>query len=47
MARVAPGGPNRNAAQISAGKTMYVIGSAVETAVTPSAMTLPITAAPS
>ena len=44
---VAPGGPSRKAAQISAGKTAYLIGSSVENARTLSAVTPAITAAPS
>src|SRR5687768_2864454 len=47
MDSVAPGGPNLKAAQISAGKTVYLIGSSVENAMTLSAMTPAITAAPS
>src|SRR5829696_1417489 len=44
---VAPRGPNRNAAQVSAGKTTYLIGSFVQNATTLTAVTAPITAAPS
>src|SRR5512144_1371299 len=44
---VAPGGPSRNAAQISAGNTVYLIGSCVENATMLSTVTAAITAAPS
>src|SRR3954463_11868386 len=44
---VAPGGRSRKAAQISAGNTVYLIGSCVENATTLSAVTLAATAAPS
>ena len=47
MASVAPGGPNRNAAQISAGNTVYLIGSSAENATRLSAVTLATMAAPS
>src|SRR4051794_9326941 len=47
MDSVAPGGPSRNAAQISAGKTAYLIGSSVENTAKLRATTPAITAAPS
>src|SRR5215213_11347484 len=47
IASVAPEGPSRNAAQISAGKTAYLIGSSVENTAMLRATTPATTAAPS